>query len=172
VGFYGPCRIGVLDPAAQPSEEDDPMSRILTSLATFATLAAFAGALGMARAKDAGGDPPKAATGDRPKSAAFDLGELAAHRAKGSDPWLEFLSTSTLRTGLYALPAGGVDPQTPHREDEVYHVVAGRAVLDVDGESHPVHPGSILYVRAGVPHHFHSIEEELRVVVFFSRAGE
>lgn len=151
------------------------MSRILTSLATFATLAAFAGALGMARAQGAGhGDPPKSsAAGDRPKSAAFDLGELAARRAaKGSDPWLEFLSTSTLRTGLYVLPAGGVDHQTPHREDEVYHVVAGRAVLDVDGESHPVHPGSILYVRAGVPHRFHSIEEELRVVVFFSRAGE
>ncbi len=142
------------------------MSRILTSLATFATLAAFAGAVGLARAKGADG-----ADGDRPKAAAFDLGELAARRAKGSDPWLEFLSTSTLRTGLYVLPAGGVDHQTPHREDEVYHVVAGRAVLDVDGESHPVHPGSILYVRAGVPHHFHSITEELRVVVFFARGG-
>ena len=148
------------------------MSRIVISLATFATLAAFAGAVGLARAKGAdGGDHPKAGAGDHPKSAAFDLAELAARRAKGSAPWLEFLSTSTLRTGLYVLPAGGVDPQTPHREDEVYHVVAGRAVLDVDGESHPVHPGSILYVRAGVPHHFHSIEEELRVVVFFSRAG-
>jgi len=148
------------------------MSRILTSLATFATLAAFAGAVGVARAKGAGaGDRPNA-VGDRPKAAAFDLADLAARRAKGSDPWLEFLSTSTLRTGLYVLPAGGVDPQTPHREDEVYHVVAGRAVLDVDGESHPVHPGSILYVRAGVPHRFHSITEELRVVVIFSRAGE
>jgi mannose-6-phosphate isomerase-like protein (cupin superfamily) len=149
------------------------MSRILTSLATFATLAAFAGAVGLARAKgaDGGGDRPSAAGSDRPKAAAFDLADLAARRAKGSDPWLEFLSTSTLRTGLYVLPAGGVDHQTPHREDEVYHVVAGRAVLDVDGESHPVHPGSILYVRAGVPHHFHSIEEELRVVVFFARGG-
>jgi len=150
------------------------MSRILTSFATFATLAAF-GALGLARAQGAGhGDRPKATvgSGDRPKAAAFDLAELAARRAaKGSDPWLEFLSTSTLRTGLYVLPAGGADHQTPHREDEVYHVVAGRAVLDVDGESHPVHPGSILYVRAGVPHHFHSIEEELRVVVFFARGG-
>src|SRR5437660_11666758 len=124
------------------------MSRILTSFATFATLAtlaAFAGALGLARAQGAGhgdrpkatagsGDRPNAATGsgDRPKAAAFDLAELAARRAaKGSDPWLEFLSTSTLRTGLYVLPAGGVDHQTPHREDEVYHVVAGRAVLDV-----------------------------------------
>jgi mannose-6-phosphate isomerase-like protein (cupin superfamily) len=138
------------------------MNRMLTSFAVFA---AFAGALGLARAK---GD---AASGDRPKAAAFDLAELAARRAKGSDPWLEFLATSTLRTGLYVLPAGGADHQTPHREDEVYHVVAGRAVLDVDGESHPVHPGSILYVRAGVPHHFHSIAEELRVVVFFARGG-
>jgi mannose-6-phosphate isomerase-like protein (cupin superfamily) len=142
--------------------EDRPMSRILTS---FAVLAAVAGALGLARAKGAG------AEGDRPKVAAFDLAEVAARRAKGTDPWLEFLSTSTLRTGLYVLPAGGTDLQTPHREDEVYHVVAGRAVLDVDGESHPVHPGSVVYVRAGVAHHFHSIQEPLEVLVFFSRGG-
>jgi mannose-6-phosphate isomerase-like protein (cupin superfamily) len=141
------------------------MNRILTSFAVFA---AVAGALGLARAKGAAGEgaPP-----ERPKVAAFDLAELAGRRAQGSDPWLEFLSTSTLRTGLYVLPAGGADHQTPHREDEVYHVVAGRAVLDVDGVAHAVHPGSIVYVRAGVPHHFHSIESELQVVVFFARGG-
>jgi len=145
------------------------MTRLMTSLAVFAALA---GALGLARAKGtaAGGDPP-GHPGDRPKAAAFDLAELAQRRAKGGEPWLEFLATSTLRTGLYVLPAGGADHQTPHREDEVYHVVAGRAVLDVDGESHPVHAGSIVYVRAGVPHHFHSIEEPLEVVVFFARGG-
>jgi mannose-6-phosphate isomerase-like protein (cupin superfamily) len=146
------------------------MSRILTSFAVFA---AVAGVVGLARVKGAAGaaDHPAGHPEGRPKVAAFDLTELAARRAQGTDPWLEFLSTSTLRTGLYVLPAGGTDHQTPHREDEVYHVVAGRAVLDVDGESHPVHAGSIVYVRAGVAHHFHSIQEELRVVVFFARGG-
>jgi len=143
------------------------MIRILTSFAAFAVVAAVAGALGLARAKETSGGTG----GDRPKVAAFDLSSLAERRAKSGEPWLEFLATSTLRTGLYVLPAGGTDPQTPHREDEVYHVVAGRAILDVDGESHPVQPGSIVYVRAGVPHRFHSIREELRVVVFFARGA-
>ena len=104
----------------------------------------------------------------RPQKAAFDLTELAARRASTGDPWLEFFRTGTLRTGLYVLPVDGVDDQTPHAEDEVYYVLDGRAVLDIDGEDHPVAPGSILYVRAQVPHRFHSIREELSVLVFFA----
>ena len=110
----------------------------------------------------------------RPQSAAFDLAELAARRASTGDPWLEFFRTQGLRTGLYVLPVDGVDDQTPHVEDEVYYVIDGRAVLDVgdggDVEVRPVGPGSIVYVRAEVPHRFRSISEELSVLVFF--AGE
>ena len=107
-------------------------------------------------------------TPPRPKQATFDLTELAARRASTGDPWLEFFRTTTLRTGLYVLPVDGVDDQQPHVEDEVYSILDGRAVLDIDGEDHPVGPGSILYVRAGVPHRFHSITEELSVLVFFA----
>jgi mannose-6-phosphate isomerase-like protein (cupin superfamily) len=105
---------------------------------------------------------------DRPQHAAFDLTEVAARRASLGEPWLEFFRVSTLRTGLYVLPAECQDDQKPHAEDEVYHVLAGRAVLDVDGEDLPVGPGSVVYVRAGVPHRFHSISEELSVLVFFA----
>jgi len=104
----------------------------------------------------------------RPQKATFDLAELAARRASTGDPWLEFFRTETLRTGLYVLPVDGVDDQTPHVEDEVYYIIDGRAVLDIDGREHPVAPGSILYVRAEVPHRFHSISEELKVLVFFA----
>jgi mannose-6-phosphate isomerase-like protein (cupin superfamily) len=107
-------------------------------------------------------------TPTRPKKAIFDLTELAARRASTGDPWLEFFRTTTLRTGLYVLAVDGVDDQTPHTEDEIYYVIDGRAVLDIDGEDHPVEPGSVLYVRAGVAHHFHSISEELKVLVFFA----
>ena len=102
------------------------------------------------------------------KAAVFELAELAARRASTGDRWLEFFRTGTLRTGLYVLPVEGVDDQNPHTEDEVYYVIDGRAVLDIDGEDHPVAPGSVLYVRAQVPHRFHSIREELLVLVFFA----
>lgn len=80
--------------------------------------------------------------------------------------------------GLYVLPAGGVDPQSPHTEDEVYYVVSGRAKIKVVDEDQPVQAGfrqaqpasSIEYVAKDVEHRFHSIQEELRVLVFFAPA--
>lgn len=111
-------------------------------------------------------------TGGAPRRAAFDLAavrrDLDATTA-GGEPWLEFLRVADLRVGLYVLPAGGSDPQSPHAEDEVYHVIRGRATLSVDGEDLAVVPGSVVYVAAGVDHRFHSITEELEVLVFFAR---
>jgi mannose-6-phosphate isomerase-like protein (cupin superfamily) len=72
--------------------------------------------------------------------------------------------------GLYVLPAGGTDPQSPHREDEVYYVVSGKAQIAVADENRDVQAGSIVYVEKNVAHHFHSIEEELTVLVFFAPA--
>ncbi len=67
-------------------------------------------------------------------------------------------------------PAGSVDDQTPHTEDEVYHVTAGRAVLVVAGERVPVGSGSVAFVAAGVEHHFIDIADDLEVLVFWSPA--
>ncbi|HEX9945314.1 MAG TPA: cupin domain-containing protein [Thermoanaerobaculia bacterium] len=102
------------------------------------------------------------------KWTAFQLSEIERQQRAG-DPWLEFLRVPSLRTGLYVLPAGSADPQTPHEEDEVYHVVRGRARFTADGEDVPVGPGTVLYVAARVEHRFHSIEEDLEVLVFFAR---
>jgi mannose-6-phosphate isomerase-like protein (cupin superfamily) len=99
---------------------------------------------------------------------AWKLADLEEQRARGNDPWLEFFRTSTLRTGLYVLPAGGTDPQGPHQQDEVYSILQGKAVLTVDGAEQPVGPGTVVYVKAGVEHRFHSISEELKVLVFFA----
>ena len=64
---------------------------------------------------------------------AFELSELIEGRSQSGDSWLEFLRVPSLSMGLYVLPAGGNDSQTPHNEDEVYYVVSGRAVLQVRG---------------------------------------
>lgn len=103
-----------------------------------------------------------------PISAAFTLDDLIEKHGKNARPYLEFLDVSTLNMGLYVLPAGGKDPQSPHQQDEVYVIEAGKAVLDVQGKDHPVSKGSIVFVKARAKHHFHSIEEELKVLVFFS----
>jgi len=100
----------------------------------------------------------------------FDLSQLIAERKKSNRLYLEFLRVPSLSLGLYALPAGGVDPQKPHKEDEVYYVAGGRGILRVGTEDHPVAPGSIVFVEAGVEHSFHSIAEELQILVFFAPA--
>jgi mannose-6-phosphate isomerase-like protein (cupin superfamily) len=107
---------------------------------------------------------------------AFDLRELVRRRAESGQPYLEFLRVPDLSLGLYVLPAGGTDRQTPHTEDEAYHVLSGRARVTVGGEVRDVGPGSIVFVAATVPHRFHDIEEELVILVVFgpaegSRAG-
>ena len=100
------------------------------------------------------------------QSAALD--EMIA-RAKAEGGYAaEVIRSGLLSVGLYTLPAGAVDKQSPHHEDEVYYAVRGRAMLHVDGAEHPVAPGSLLFVPARAVHRFHDITEELVLVVFWA----
>ncbi|MDQ3930326.1 MAG: cupin domain-containing protein [Chloroflexota bacterium] len=101
---------------------------------------------------------------------AFELGELLDERTQSERPYLEFLRKSSMSAGIYVLPAGGVDAQKPHTEDELYYVVSGRATIMVGGEDRPAQAGSAVFVGANVEHRFHSIEEELVLLVFFAPA--
>ena len=101
---------------------------------------------------------------------AFELAHLISQRETTNKLYLEFLKVPDLSMGLYILPAGGIDPQSPHTEDEVYYVVSGRAQILVADENRQVQAGSILYVEKNIAHRFHSIEEELVILVFFAPA--
>jgi mannose-6-phosphate isomerase-like protein (cupin superfamily) len=100
----------------------------------------------------------------------FELTALLDERGRSSRLYLEFLRVPSLSLGVYRLPAGGVDPQSPHTEDEVYYVAGGKALIRVGDEDRAVGAGSIVYVAAHVPHRFHAIEEDLTVLVFFAPA--
>jgi len=101
---------------------------------------------------------------------AYELADLISQRKISNKLYLEFLKVPDLSVGIYVLPAGGTDPQSPHTEDEVYYVVSGRAKILVAEEDRDVQAGSIIYVEKNVAHHFHSIEEELTMLVFFAPA--
>jgi mannose-6-phosphate isomerase-like protein (cupin superfamily) len=101
---------------------------------------------------------------------AFELSELIERRSQSGDTWLEFLRVPSLSMGIYVLPAGGDDPQTPHGEDEIYFVVSGRAMLHVAGRDRAVQAGSVVFVAKETAHHFHSIDEDLTALVFFAPA--
>ena len=99
----------------------------------------------------------------------FELGRLFAERPAGHN-YFELIRVPAMSAGLYVLQPGEPDQQKPHHEDELYYVVGGRATIRVAGEDRPVVPGSVIFVAAGVEHHFHSIQAELQVLVVFAPA--
>jgi mannose-6-phosphate isomerase-like protein (cupin superfamily) len=75
-----------------------------------------------------------------------------------------------LSAGIYALPAGGEDTQSPHDEDEIYVVLTGRAFITINGTDYPAARGDTIFVAKHVEHRFHTIEEDLRLLVVFAPA--
>ena len=107
-----------------------------------------------------------------PGAEAFALEALAERAREEGKAWLGFLDRPSLTTGLYRLEAGAKDGQSPHALDEVYYVVEGKATLHAGEETFTAVPGAILFVAAGVEHRFVDIEEDLTLVVFFSKAKD
>ena len=93
---------------------------------------------------------------------------LVAAQAASGDAYREFLRAPSMSLGLYVLPAGGVDEQSPHTEDEAYVVLAGRARFTAGQDTREVAPGDTIFVGAGVSHRFHDISDELRLIVLFA----
>jgi hypothetical protein len=103
----------------------------------------------------------------------------------GGEPndWVVHLSTDDLSLGTYCIPAGGLDDQTPHTEDEIYVVRSGRATLKAgtgtaevstagagtaEVSTAEVGPGSVIFVPAGETHTFTDVTEDLALLVFFA----
>ena len=100
----------------------------------------------------------------------FELADVLAEHSRSDHLYYEFFRAPALSLGVYVLPAGAADPQSPHTEDEVYYVVKGRGMVQVEGEDRAVTAGSMVYVGQDVQHQFHSITEDLTLLVFFAPA--
>ena len=100
----------------------------------------------------------------------FEMQALQQARRASGNLYHEFLRQPSLSMGLYELAAGDEDPQQPHGEDEVYYITGGQGVIRVEGEDQPVQTGSLVFVAAHAQHKFHSIREDLSMLVFFAPA--
>lgn len=98
---------------------------------------------------------------------AWEIGALIAANDGDTRRYREFVQRPSMSAGIFILPAGASDNHAPHDRDELYHVIRGRGTLQVAGEDRAVTAGSTMFVAAGVEHHFHSITEELVMLVFF-----
>ncbi len=98
----------------------------------------------------------------------FEIEDLKDQLTSSQKPWLPFLKVESLSCGLYSLAKGSEDKQSPHSQDEVYYVLEGKASFVVGEEKSTAKKGSVIYVKAGEPHRFYDITEDLQVLVFFS----
>lgn len=101
---------------------------------------------------------------------AWEYTDIEAARVDSGERYHEFLRVPDLSAGIYILEAGATDRQSPHTEDELYYVIAGRGLITVGAETRPVVPGTIIFVAATVPHTFHAIAERLELLVMFGPA--
>jgi mannose-6-phosphate isomerase-like protein (cupin superfamily) len=90
-------------------------------------------------------------------------------RAAAND-WVEHLKVPDLSVGTYCIPAGGVDDQNPHTEDEIYVVTAGHATIRTPSGTAKVGPGAVIFVPAGEEHRFEEVTEDLALLVVFGPA--
>ena len=100
------------------------------------------------------------------------VGRFGPPAAPRTAAYLEHLRTADLSVGTYSIRAGGHDGQSPHTEDEIYVVTAGRGTFVDDGGAVPIAAGDVLFVRAGAEHRFVDITEDLALVVVFGPAED
>ncbi len=98
------------------------------------------------------------------------LETLQTQQNQSGITYLEFVRSADLSAGLYVLPAGATDLQQPHSEDEIYVVLSGKAKIRVGESDFPANAGDTIFVPAFLEHRFHSITQELKVVVVFAPA--
>jgi mannose-6-phosphate isomerase-like protein (cupin superfamily) len=62
--------------------------------------------------------------------------------------------------------------QAPHEQDELYVVVRGRGVLVHDDKRDPFETGDVLFVAAGVEHHYEDFSNDLALWrIFYGATG-
>jgi mannose-6-phosphate isomerase-like protein (cupin superfamily) len=99
---------------------------------------------------------------------AFEIAAVRQRLAEAGGGYEIVHESAGLELGVYVLVAPEPDRQQPHDDDEIYVVLEGTGVLEVEGESVPVQDGTAIFVEAGANHRF-TAYEHLSVLVLFER---
>ena len=91
----------------------------------------------------------------------WDSAKVVETIDRSPQQFFRLMTRPDLVIGVLRVLPGGVDMQGTHNQDEVYAVVGGRGILRLGDVDHPVGPGSIVFVPAGLPHRFHGNKELL-----------
>jgi gentisate 1,2-dioxygenase len=98
----------------------------------------------------------------------FDVAGVKERLACGSGGYKVVHHSPGLILAVYVLVAPEADRQQPHEDDEVYVVLEGSGVLEVEGQRVELREGHAVFVPAGAEHRFVGYER-LSVLVIFDR---
>jgi mannose-6-phosphate isomerase-like protein (cupin superfamily) len=104
-----------------------------------------------------------------PVAHAFDVEGVTRRLVTGGGGYEVVHESAGLEIGVYVLVAPEPDRQQPHDDDEIYMVLEGTGVLEVEGKQVDLRTGHAVFVPAGADHRF-SAYEQLSVLVIFERA--
>lgn len=99
---------------------------------------------------------------------AFEIDAVKKRLAEAGGGYEVVHRSAGLELAVYVLVAPEPDRQQPHEDDELYVVLEGDGVLQVDGTDVPVREGTAVFVEAGADHRF-TAYEHLSVLVLFER---
>jgi mannose-6-phosphate isomerase-like protein (cupin superfamily) len=99
----------------------------------------------------------------------FDVTGVASRLTEGNGGYEIVHASPGLELGVYVLVAPEPDRQQPHEDDEVYVVLEGTGVLDVEGEQVELREGHAVFVPAGAEHRFVAYEHLIVLVIFERR---
>ena len=99
---------------------------------------------------------------------AFEIAAVRERLSEAGGGYEIVHESAGLELGVYVLMAPEADRQQPHKDDEIYVVLEGTGVLQVEGDEIPVREGSAVFVEAGADHRF-TAYEHLSVLVIFER---
>jgi len=103
-----------------------------------------------------------------PAAHPFDIASVQQRLAAGNGGYEVVHSSPSVELGVYVLVAPEPDRQQPHEDDEIYVVLEGTGVLEVEGEQVELREGHAVFVPAGAEHRFVGYER-LSVLVIFER---
>lgn len=96
--------------------------------------------------------------------------DLADQLKETDRHYLEVMTEDSMSVELAHYP--NPEAKHPHKEDELYYIIAGSGMAQVGDETYPVEEGDVVFVERGLEHDFFDIDEELIALIVFAGAQE
>jgi mannose-6-phosphate isomerase-like protein (cupin superfamily) len=97
------------------------------------------------------------------------LDDILSELDNNDDCFRDFINTEYIQAGILRLHVDDLDTQEPHPVDEVYFVIRGNGMINLNGKDYHIKRGTSIYVPAGTEHRFQSNSRDL--VVFYALAS-